>query len=297
MTPLIILVLASAVTGSQYSYSYRTPHATVRMSRGFPSVRNNANKNLLYSYKITPTVRGNPRNRNNLPSADLVQETQNMVNSVKFSNPQKTYIRKLPTRKIASNKDVFQQTKSLVDSLTPSLRALANDPKSAAIANKFIQENYLSCVSSLDEGIASIQTATELLESARCKITAFTDKIDSFTKLRDPVEIVRETGAMLRLMKPLLEDSQSVDLDKCQAQAGAATPFNNNGIPAFIGQLRSVSSRLENICSQGEFNRDSITAIGDIMDIVADLYRSVGDVQTGEKIRGGKTFTHRLMVS
>ena len=259
MTPLLLLVLASVATGSPLAYTYSTYRAPLRPS-------------------LSPLAW----------NAQMMRYGQPIIRSY---IPQRTYYGQV------SSQDVFQQTKSLADSLTPSLRALANDPRSAAIANKYIQENYLSCVSSLDEGIASIQTATELLESARCKITAFTDKIDSFTKLRDPVEIVRETGALLRLMKPLVEDSQFVDLDKCQAQAGAATPFNNNGIPDFLGQMRSVSSRLENICSQGEFNRDSITAIGDIMDIVADLYRSVGDVQTGEKIRGGKTFTHRLMVS
>ena len=36
--------------------------------------------------------------------------------------------------------------------------------------------------------------------------------------------------------------------------------------------------------------------VGDIMDILADLYVSLGDAQTGSKIRDGKLFTERITV-
>ena len=106
-------------------------------------------------------------------------------------------------------------------------------------------------------------------------------------------EIIRETGALLRLMEPLVKDSQFVDLDKCEAHG----PASGNMILAFLGQLRSVGPRLNNFCAEGNFNRDSINAIGDMMDTVAELFSSAGDVQTGEKIRQGRTFIERLAVS
>ena len=70
----------------------------------------------------------------------------------------------------------------------------------------------------------------------------------------------------------------------------------NNVLATFLSQLKSTTARLQSFCLNGDFNRDSITAIGDMLDVLADLYVNLGDEETGAKIRYGKTYTERVTV-
>ena len=71
-----------------------------------------------------------------------------------------------------------------------------------------------------------------------------------------------------------------------------------SAVTTFITQLRSTFSRLENTCTADkQYNLDSISAIGDLMVNLADLFGSLGSAQTGENIRKGKAFVAKITVS
>ena len=71
-----------------------------------------------------------------------------------------------------------------------------------------------------------------------------------------------------------------------------------SAVTTFLTQLGSTFSRFENICTADkQYNLDSINAMGDLMVNLADLFVSLGSVQTGEKIRRGKAFVAKITVS
>lgn len=199
--------------------------------------------------------------------------------------------------------NVIQETRDILSSIIPTLKELASDPSSADVANKIIQENFSSCVSSLQEGIDSIESTMELINSLEPEIVSLTDKVNSFAELSDPVEIMRETGDLLRLLKPLADMTRQKDfsLGTCEASQPDFTfpslgRSSGGAFTTFFSQLKSTLARMENMCTNDIFNRDSITAIGDMLDVLADLYVNLGDEETGAKIRYGKTYTERVTV-
>ena len=295
---LLLLVMASVATSSPAVY-YNYP-GTLQLSPIYLGTAPVYRSQIRYLPNPTNIKNGYYGDIN----TDVIQKSKNLVDSLRpslnaLSSP---FNGNFGSQSTNSNFDTLRQTRNLVNSLTPSLKALASDPSSAAIANKFIKDNYIACVSSLDDGIASLEAATQQVERVEPEIAALTDKINSFILLRDPVQIIRETGALLRLLQPLADKTKFYNPNKCQAAAPAAPAGGfqslggNNALATFLSQLKSTTARLQSFCLNGDFNRDSITAIGDIMDILADLYVSLGDAQTGRKIRDGKLFTERITV-
>merc|ERR1711874_643561 len=89
-----------------------------------------------------------------------------------------------------------QHTENLAEILTSILRDLSNNPASAATVDNIIKDNYNPCLTSLEGSLQSVETAVTLVKTTGPEIEVLTDKFNSFTKLKDPAIIVRETGAM-----------------------------------------------------------------------------------------------------
>ena len=227
--------------------------------------------------------------------------------------------------------DVITQTRRLSNALHNTLTEVAADPNSAVIVDKIIRENYSACITSLEEGIASIETATGQLERAGPEVRALVTKVKAFVDLTQPEEFVRNAAEILRLLGPLVTHIGPVTPITCQAgpdqaygsltslgellgelsqtqeislsQAGRAQLKQSantiSAMTSFLTQLRSTLSRFENICTadkQGTL--DYINAMGDIMVNLADLFDSVGgSALTGENLRKGKAFVAQITVS
>merc|ERR1719209_1043172 len=69
-------------------------------------------------------------------------------------------------RNYGRSTDIIAQTRSLADSVKSTLRSLAADPDSAVIIDKIIRDKDNVCLNSLEEGLAGIETATQLVENA-----------------------------------------------------------------------------------------------------------------------------------
>merc|ERR1712039_622641 len=118
------------------------------------------------------------------------------------------------------------------------------------------------------------------------EIEVLTDKFNSFTKLEDPAIIVRETGAMLRLLKPLAEKSKVASEENCEGfgslrslavlvteiadkpqlslKYGVKSQLRQSAavlstVTTFLEQLKSDIARMEKFCTaNNQYNRDSI---------------------------------------
>ena len=223
--------------------------------------------------------------------------------------------------KSISTSDVVGDTRSLARSLTSTLKGLAANPSSAARVNQIIADNYSPCLNSIQEGLASIQSATKLVESIGPDVQALMDKFNTFEQLSEPVQVVRETGALLRLLKPLAEKTGEGSTGGCQVGSLrslavltselADKPGINLGVreklrrssagissvTTYLTKLQLTSARLENFCTaDNKYNRQAIAAIGDLMEDLADLYGALGDAKTGERIRYGKVYTDKVTV-
>ena len=230
------------------------------------------------------------------------------------------------TRSLAyNNGDIITQTRSLKDSVKTSLRQLAADPNSALIVNRIIRDNYSACISSLEEGITSIETATGQLERAGPEVRALVTKVKAFVDLTQPEQFVRNAAQILRLLGPLVTNIGPVTPNSCQASPRSGlgellTELSNSpqlflspqgraqlkqsasiisAVTSFLTQLRSTLSRFENICNADKQDTlDYINAMGDIMVNLADLLDSVGgSVRTEENLRKGKAFVAHITVS
>ena len=227
--------------------------------------------------------------------------------------------------------DVITQTRRLSNALHNTLTEVAADPNSAVIVDKIIRDNYSACITSLEEGIISIETATGQLERAGPEVRALVTKVKAFVDLTQPEQFVRNAAQILRLLGPLVNNIGPVTPNSCQAspdqafssltslgdllselsqtqgirvsQTGRAqlkqSASTISAVTSFITQLRSTLSRFENICNVDKQDTlDYINAMGDIMVNLADLLDSVGgSVRTEENLRKGKAFVAQITVS
>ena len=228
--------------------------------------------------------------------------------------------------------DVITQTRRLSNALHNTLTEVAADPNSALIVDTIIRDNYSSCITGLEEGIASIETARGQMERVGSEVRALVTKLKAFVDLSQPEEFVRNAAEILRLLGPLVTHIGPVSPITCQA-GGSDQPFGSltslaellgelsqtqeitlsqagrgqlkqsasiiSAVTSFLTQLRSTLSRFENICTADkEDTLDYINAMGDIMVNLADLLNSLsGSALTGENLRKGKAFVAQITVS
>ena len=267
-----------------------------------------------YGY-AAPAVRYfiSPYNNYNV---DLITQRRNLASNLNIITN---------TKSLAYNVNIVTQTRSLADSVRTTLRQLAADPNSALIVDRIIRENYSSCITSLEEGIASIETATAQLERAGPEVRALVTKVKAFVDLTQPEEFVRNAAEILRLLGPLVTRFRPVNPNSCRASPRSSlgellNELSNSpqlflspqgraqlkqsasiisAVTSFLTQLRSTLTRFENICTadkQGTL--DYINAMGDIMVNLADLFDSVGgSAMTGENLRKGQAFVAQITVS
>ena len=132
------------------------------------------------------------------------------------------------------------------------------------------------------------------------------EKIYSFAELRKPAEIARETAVLLRTVKSLAERPQSCGVpggfQSLESLATVVSDLNDqpdsllSSVTAFLAELQENSARLVISCTEdSQYNRNFITAIGDLMEELADLSAALGDVETEERTRYGKVLTVGVM--
>jgi len=224
--------------------------------------------------------------------------------------------------------DIIAQTRTLAESVKATLRQLAADPKSSVIVSRIINDENNVCIRNLDDGLAGIEQATRLVEAAGNDIKALVAKVQTFTSLSEPATVVREVGAILRILEPLVNNIAPEKPIICQASPDQAfaslrnlavlvdelsttrdlalTPQGRGqlkqsanvivAVTTFITKLRANFLRFQQVCTADkQYNIEAINAVGDLMVDLADMFGALGGVQQGEKIRNGKAFVNRVV--
>merc|ERR1712066_35300 len=233
-----------------------------------------------------------------------------------YSAYQNNFLTNTFDSKIRSNalsQDIIEQTRNLAN---------------AVIIDKIINDANNVCLTSLEEGLAGIETATQLVEKAGDDIKALIKKVEKFSKLKDPATVVKEVAAILRILEPLVKNIAPSNPEICQATPdeafgslrslavlvdSLASSYQLNlspegrellkrsgstiyAVTTFLTQLRETFSKFEEICTADkQYTLEAVSAIGDLMVHLADLAGSLGGVKIGESIRKGKVFTERIV--
>jgi len=224
--------------------------------------------------------------------------------------------------------DIIADTRTLSDKVQSTLRHLADDPTSAVVVNRIINDKDNICLKNFEEGIAEIETATQLLENAGDNINTLITKVQIFGALTDPVKVVRAVAEILRLVEPVVRRLAPESPVICEATPEEAfgslrslavlvdeLAYTNKldlkvegrrqlkdsastilAVTTFLTQLRSTFSTFEEICTENsEYNIKAIGAVGDLIVNLADLFGTLGGVKQGEEVRKGKEFVNKVV--
>ena len=228
-----------------------------------------------------------------------------------------------------ANGDIIVQTRNLANSVKSTLQQLADDPKSATIVNRIINEKDNICLGSLKEGLDGIEAATKLVEDAGDDIKALIAKVEAFETLSEPAIVVREVANILRILGPLVNNIAPKNPIICKASPDQAFGslrslavllnelFLNPPLPlspaerrqlkdssntisavtTFLAQIGEDFAEFQEICTPDkEYNLKAISAVGDLVADLADMFASLGGIQTSQNIRKGKAFVQKIVV-
>ena len=226
--------------------------------------------------------------------------------------------------------DIILQTRSLANYVKSTLTSLASHPDSALIVNKIIRDKDNVCLTSLEEGLAGIETATQLVESAEYDIKTLIQKINKFGELKDPSRVVHEVANILRILEPLVKNLSPSNPEICPATPDQARGSLRSvavlvdtlastrlmelpeegraqlklsgaviySVTTLVSLIKETFSGFNEICTADkQYNLDAIIAIGDLTNHLADLFGAHGGIETSEALRKGKLYTERVVVS
>jgi len=256
----------------------------------------------------------------NLASPFGIQQTKNLASTFGIQQTKNVDL----TFGIQQTKNVdLPSLIKLSKDLAFTLRDLSAQPSSVTTINQMIRDINLPCISNIEEAIDNLETATELVETVGPEFEALTGKFTGLSQVSDPVSILREAADLMRLMSPLGE-KLTHNTDKCQGNfvslrslsvllgqmstnpalslsPGMKSQLKQSSsvissVDTFITDLKSTSTSLENACSDSpNYSVDSLAALGSLMEHLSNLFSSLGDAKTGEKIIQGKSYIDRVV--
>ena len=171
------------------------------------------NYNSGYSIVNTGAYNGNPKH---VASYQYPTQVTSFGNRDAFLLNQNVY-----------NGDIVADTVFLSNQAQKTLRDLAAKPSTLAIVNSIINDSDNICVENLEEGIASIESATQLLERNGNHINNLVAKLRSMGTLTDAASVVRDVAEIIRIAEPLankLPNGTSLD---CAASFANELSFSN----------------------------------------------------------------------
>merc|ERR1712018_62129 len=122
------------------------------------------------------------------------------------------------------------QIQELCQTKLKTLKDLAAKPSTLAIVNSIINESDNICVETLEEGIAEIESATQLLESNGNDINKLVEKLRSMGTITDAATVVRDASEIIRIAEPLANKLPKGNNLDCAA-AFAKELSNANQLP------------------------------------------------------------------
>ena len=307
MSSLLLLLLCPLLSHAGWSYSYHSYHPT--------TVYKSSIRTLPLPYK-------QPYLSN--PNTKVVSKSNIKTSPVSYKQAF------LNPSTLTGSGDIIQQTRTQAESLKEDLRSMASNPRAAQILNKVFADKNNVCISSMEEAIEAIETSTQLFENGATEIKQLVDSIKVFENLKDTPTAVRETAKILRLLDVLIPKISPDTTSTCRSTSddifGSLRSLGDlveelssrndiyfstqkrqslkssakiiTRVTNFLSQLKNTFSKFDRICTRNkEYNIEVITAMGDMMTGLADLYRELGGNTAAQEISKQRSFTQQIVVS
>merc|ERR1712106_1304673 len=206
---------------------------------------------------------------------------------------------------LARSSDFVQQTRTQANSLKNTLRSLARIPGANRIINRIINDDDNICLNSVEEAIEAVETSARIVESSGTEIKNLIKTVEAFEKLTDTPTVVREAANILRILEVLIPKLAPANVQVCGASNAQAfgslrslaaivdelssshefymPPQSRkelktsakiiSGVTSFLVKLNKSFTKFDKFCtSDKEYNVEAITAIGEMMTDLADLF-------------------------
>jgi len=224
--------------------------------------------------------------------------------------------------------DFAQETRKQAEALKKTLKTLSQTSGPAAILNSVIEDVNNVCLNSVDEAIDAIETSTKLIEASAPELKQLIKIVEDFQKLTDKPTVLRESANILRLLEVLIPKLAPVNPKVCGATTAEAfgslralatlvdelSSSNSlvlrpqtrqqlktsakviSGVTVFLVQLQETFEKFDQFCtSDREYNIEAVTAIGDMVSSLADLFGVLGGIKDGNEIRKQGDFTKKVV--
>ena len=218
-------------------------------------------------------------------------------------------------------------TRQTTSTLISTLEALAYDNRATAAFDKMFN-NDNSCLNNLGEAIEVIKQSADLFAAVEGDLEALNTVVEGMMGQEGEVEALKGTAAIFRALQPLVEKlgpsvnsmkdcSTSLDSlrglsvvmhelsydDTVAVNAIARDMFHRSGnivsiVATFLSQLQSQARNFGSLCNPDKTSiMRAVSAIGDMVGSLADLFSSVGNYKAGVEIRKGADFAQNIAVS
>ena len=321
MNPLSLLCLIPFVAGAP-QYFYTQQRVAANTYGGYP--------NRVSTYQNTPKTKsfvnfGNGLTKNynsgyNIVNTGAYRGYPKQVASYQYQHPSQVPSfgngNSFSLNKNVYNGDIVADTRALSNQAQKTLRELAEKPSTLAIVNSIINESDNICVKNLEEGIAGIESATQLLERNGNDINRLVAKLRSMGTLTDAASVVRDVSEIIRIAESLSNKLPKGNNLDCAASFANELSFTNqlplsfegrnqlknsattiSAMKTFLTQLRSTFLKFSDSCTaDGMFNIESIRSVGDIITNSARAFETLGGLQKGVDISKGKEYVNKVVV-
>ena len=229
----------------------------------------------------------------------------------------------------ARSSDIVQETRAQANPLKKTLRSLSSIPGATKIVNRVINDINNVCLNDVEEAIEAIETGATIVENAGPEINQLIKSVEAFQKLTDTPSVVREAANILQLLETVIPKLAPANPKVCGASNAQAfgslrglavlvdelssntkitglqtrqelknTAKTISGVTSFLTKLNKAFTKFDKFCtSDKEYNVEAITAIGEMMTDLADLFAILGGISDAEEIRKQGDFTNKVVVS
>lgn len=196
--------------------------------------------------------------------------------------------------------------------------------------NRVINDINNVCLNNVEEAIEAVETGARIVENAAPEIKQLIQTVEAFEKLTDTPTVIREAANILRLLEVLMPKLAPANPQVCGASNAQA--FGSlrslavlvdelsssteiymthhtraelrtsakiiSGVTTFVTKLNKSFTKFDKFCtSDKEYNIEAITAIGDMMTGLADLFSVLGGIRDAEEIRKQGDFTKKVVAN
>merc|ERR1712106_209521 len=226
-----------------------------------------------------------------------------------------------------TSSNIATVTRLQTEALKANLNLVSNNP----IASRYINRLFTSgtCIKTLEDAIAAIETGTTLIENAGPELTKLLSSLNGITDKSDVAAATRFSADMLLQMEALLPKltpgistcgpnfevtyealitvgqvlgdisaDSSIFMSQVTRQKLARSKTITDSVTVFMKQLDSTYSDLTLLCTLDKnYSLKTLSSIAGMLDHLAELFTSLGAEEKAKSIRENSIFTQNIVAA